>query len=332
MKMHFKTTFAAALLAPGLLAGPERLRHSPLQPLPKAAADLRVFKSAGAPHPGYVLAAQICLDRRGLSCNTLDGSCGRKTQVALATWCALKGLEHRPGEEEFAWERLFPGETNLFTTIVVTAADRAALVKIPSTPAAKSAMKSMGYETLQEAYAERGRLSQSMLRKLNPRLAWPDPPVGSMVTVPYFPETSWKREASSRRMASVLRISLSRFEITAFDAAGGLIALFPCSIAADKRKLPAEGELRIKTIVPRPNYTYTPEGGRGQKRIFPPGPNNPVGSAWIGLDLPGYGMHGTPNPERVGCAESHGCFRLANWNAVRLRKMCDVGVSVVVEK
>lgn len=321
-----------ALLAPALFAGPTTPRHSHRQPLPKAAADLRVFKPADGPHPGYVLAAQICLDRRGMSCNTLDGSCGRKTQVALATWCAVMRLEYRPGEEEFAWERLFPGETNLFTTVVVTAADRASLVKLPSTPAAKSALKGMGYETLQEMYAERGHLSQAMLRKLNPRLAWPNPPVGSTVTIPHFPEASWNRRGSSRRMASVLRISLSRFEITAFNAAGELIALFPCSIAADKRKLPPEGELQVKTIVPRPDYTYTPESGRGRKRVFPPGPNNPVGSAWIGLDLPGYGMHGTPNPERVGCAESHGCFRLANWNAVRLRKMCDVGVSVVVEK
>ena len=52
----------------------------------------------------------------------------------------------------------------------------------------------------------------------------------------------------------------------------------------------------------------------------------------MGLTLPGYGIHGTPKPERIGCAESHGCFRLANWNAVRLRKMCETGTSVVIEK
>ena len=68
------------------------------------------------------------------------------------------------------------------------------------------------------------------------------------------------------------------------------------------------------------------------RRKFPPGPNNPVGTSWMGLTLPGYGIHGTPKPERIGCAESHGCFRLANWNAVRLRKMCETGTSVVVEK
>ena len=66
------------------------------------------------------------------------------------------------------------------------------------------------------------------------------------------------------------------------------------------------------------------------RRIFPPGPNNPVGSSWLGLTLPGYGIHGTPKPETIGRAESHGCFRLANWNAARLYAMCPVGTSVII--
>ena len=67
------------------------------------------------------------------------------------------------------------------------------------------------------------------------------------------------------------------------------------------------------------------------KLVLPPGPNNPVGVAWISLDLPGYGIHGTPSPEQVGRTESHGCFRLANWNAEYLLKMAWVGMPVYVE-
>jgi len=54
--------------------------------------------------------------------------------------------------------------------------------------------------------------------------------------------------------------------------------------------------------------------------------------AWIGLSLQGYGVHGTPIPENIGRAESHGCFRLANWNAVKLLNMVELGVPVVVEE
>ena len=69
----------------------------------------------------------------------------------------------------------------------------------------------------------------------------------------------------------------------------------------------------------------------GRKLIIPPGPNNPVGLAWIGLDRPGYGIHGTPEPEKVGRTESHGCFRLANWDALTLLKLVKVGLPVWVE-
>ncbi len=56
----------------------------------------------------------------------------------------------------------------------------------------------------------------------------------------------------------------------------------------------------------------------GRTIAVPSGPNNPVGTRWISLNRPGYGIHGTAEPEQVGRTESHGCFRLANWNAQTL--------------
>lgn len=275
------------------------------------------------------LALQIALDRRGFSCNTIDGQWGRMSQVALATYCAVNGYAVPPSPE-LAHDILFPRERNLFRTETVTQREHDALVRIPATPEGKASLKAMGYETIMEMYAERGHLTEGALRRLNPGVAWPNPPVGTLVKIPDFVSPA------KEPVASVLRVTLSRFEITAFDEKGRLIALFPCSIAADKAKLPPEGELQVTTLIPNPDYTYTPDrvsrGGRIVRRVFPPGPNNPVGTSWMGLTLPGYGIHGTPKPERIGCAESHGCFRLANWNAVRLRKMCETGTSVVVEK
>ncbi len=247
-----------------------------------------------------------------------------------------------PPSPELARDILFSHERNLFRTETVTQREHDALVRIPATPEGKAALKSMGYETIMEMYAERGHLTEGALRRLNPGVAWPNPPVGTRVKIPDFvnvqevrpPGVNGQKAVSPK--VSVLRVTLSRFEITAFDEKGRLIALFPCSIAADKAKLPPEGELQVTMLIPNPDYTYTPErvarGGRIVRRIFPPGPNNPVGTSWLGLRLPGYGIHGTPKPERIGCAESHGCFRLANWNAVRLRKMCETGTSVVIEK
>ena len=276
------------------------------------------------------LALQIALDRRGFSCSTIDGHWGRMSQVALATYCAVNGYAVPP-TPEMAKDILFPQETNLFRTDTVAQHEHTALVRIPATPEGKAALKSMGYETIMEMYAERGHLTEGALRRLNPGVAWPNPPVGTKIRIPNFASGQPARPPK----ASILRVTLSRFEITAFDNKGRLIALFPCSIAAQRSKLPPAGELRVKTLIPDPDYTYTPDrvakDGRITRHMFPPGPNNPVGTSWIGLSLPGYGIHGTPRPERIGRAESHGCFRLANWNAVRLRKMCEAGTIVVVE-
>lgn len=305
-------------------------------PLPLPAVRLNLAYGHGKEQPGNVLALQICLDRRGYSCNTLDGADGRKTKVALATWCATHGRPYFTGLESKAWEFYFSKETDLFRTETITAADHAALVRIPENPAEKAQLKSMGYQTLREMYAEKGHVSEKMLVKLNPGLLWPNPPAGSVVTLPDVrPRHPAVKPNRPDGEADVLRVSLSRMEITAFDAAGKLIGLFPCSIAANKNKLPPAGEIQVATIVAEPNYTYTAEkvmrGGVIPRYLYPPGPNNPVGASWIGLSLPSYGIHGTPFPEQIGRAESHGCFRLANWNAVRLRKMCDVGTSVVIE-
>ena len=122
------------------------------------------------------------------------------------------------------------------------------------------------------------------------------------------------------------------------DANDRIIARFPVSIARNVEKRPV-GELHVTVVIPNPNYTFDPAvfpesaeaASLGRKLIIPPGPNNPVGVAWIGLNRPGYGIHGTPDPEHVGRTESHGCFRLANWDAVTLLKLVRSRTPVVVE-
>jgi lipoprotein-anchoring transpeptidase ErfK/SrfK len=99
------------------------------------------------------------------------------------------------------------------------------------------------------------------------------------------------------------------------------------------------GTARVASIAPGPHYTFDPDRfpRSPEARLIqgtltiPPGPNNPVGTMWIGLDLPGYGVHGTPEPERVGEAASLGCFRLSNWNAELLGRLAWVGMPVLIE-
>ena len=82
-----------------------------------------------------------------------------------------------------------------------------------------------------------------------------------------------------------------------------------------------------------PEYTYNPKinfkQGENDKILrIPPGPNNPVGSVWIALSKPTYGIHGTPEPSKIGKTNSHGCVRLTNWDAQELAKLVSKGVTV----
>ncbi len=71
------------------------------------------------------------------------------------------------------------------------------------------------------------------------------------------------------------------------------------------------------------NPTYSHDG-----RIVPPGPGNPVGTCWMGLSIPGYGIHGTNVPSSIGKAASHGCIRMAKKDLEELYPMVEVGDTV----
>lgn len=278
-----------------------------------------------------ILALQICLDRRGYSPNAMDGQAGAKTHAALAAYCSANGLPPPRQEKiESAFDRYFPDEPDLFCTAEVGAGDLAAITRIPQDPAKKANLPGMGYESILEMFAERGHVTPNTLKRLNPKIAWPDVTVGTKITLP---EVS---PVAVGDKASLVKVSLTRFNISAIGASGKVMALFPCSIARDKAKLPPTGEVRIVTQIANPNYTYTPDfsprGKKASRYIFPPGPNNPVGTVWLGLSIPGYGIHGTPIPERIGRAESHGCFRLANWNAEKLYELVKPGTRVLIER
>ena len=294
------------------------------------------------------LALQIHLDRAGFSCSAIDGVWGRKADRALSWYVISRGQKPHPtfaphgfASPDKAYDALFADVPDPFRIEVVTQADIDALVKIPDSPAERAKLPRMGYESIKEMFAERGHLSQIALAKTNPGVDWDHVTPGLKLVIPDFPSISdelksFDRPAKQRRAAAAeVRVSISNLEIRAYDAGGRILCVFPCSIAANKAKVPPHGELKITSHVAWPNFTYTPDvqplGKKVQRYIWPPGENCPVGVAWMGLNLPGYGMHGTPRPESIGFTGSHGCFRLANWNAARLFAMCRPGTRVIIE-
>ncbi len=277
------------------------------------------------------LEAQIALARTGISCGSIDGVSGAQTVVALQAWQESKGLPATGVLDEATTAQL--GLTlPALGQLTLAPEDLARLQPLSPTWLGKSQQTALDYETALELVAERAHASPALIRRLNPAVDWAKPLAGISLTVPII------GRVKPAGVAAHLHIYLSAHVLEARDAEGGLIAHFPVSIARMAEKRP-EGELHVTVVIPNPNYTFDPavfpesEEGRelGRKLVIPPGPNNPVGVAWVGLDRPGYGIHGTPVPEQVGRTESHGCFRLANWDAQLLLELAWVGLPVVVD-
>jgi lipoprotein-anchoring transpeptidase ErfK/SrfK len=276
-----------------------------------------------------VFEAQLALARRGISSGSIDGVAGGQTRAAILAFQGQQGLP-RSGELDAATRARLLVREPLHTTRMVLAEDLAALQPLSPTWLGKSQQSALAYETVLEKVAEESWSSPNFIRRLNPSVNWSNVVAGTVLTVPLV------EPPPVNGRAAVIKIELAARALQVFDDMGRLVAHFPCSIAARVDKRPV-GSLKVQVAISDPNYTMDPavfpesaEAQRiGRKLVVPPGPNNPVGVAWIGLSKPGYGIHGTPSPEQVGRTESHGCFRLANWNARHLLRM--VGVETPVE-
>ena len=299
---------------------------------PKTNAPLVSF-AAGYPRPVQTLfEAQLALDRQGISSGSLDGKIGSQTRAAIRAFQRQSELPVT-GELDANTKTNLTLEAPPITTYIVTSNDLARLQPLNKTWTGKSQQTALDYETILELVAERTHSHPELIRRLNPAVGWTNISAGTPLQVPDVTMGDLPPKAA------FARISLSEKILEAFDTDSNLLVHFPCSIAQRVEKRPV-GELHVAVIAPNPNYTFDPElfpesaeskEQPGVKLILPPGPNNPVGAVWIGLDRPGYGMHGAPRPEDVGRTESHGCFRLANWNAELLLKITWVGMPVYVE-
>jgi len=293
--------------------------------------EAEAFHAVALPRPvESVLELQVELHRRGFSCGSIDGLAGAQTAAALRSLQRTLGLPESGALDQATRERVQLNDPAL-TEHMFTEVELSGLRPVPVTWLEKSQMPDLAYASALELVAERYRANPRLLQRLNPGVDWANVEPGQTIKVPAI------GPVVVRGRATLVSIRLEARELEVSDADGRIIAHFPVSIARYVEKRPL-GELRVTVAIPEPNYTFDPavfpesaEGRElGRKLILPPGPNNPVGRVWIGLDRPGYGIHGTPDPEKVGRTESHGCFRLANWDALTLLKLAWVGLTVEV--
>jgi lipoprotein-anchoring transpeptidase ErfK/SrfK len=114
------------------------------------------------------------------------------------------------------------------------------------------------------------------------------------------------------------------------------MARYPASVGSEHDPLPV-GNWKIKGVAKNPPFHYNPalfwdaDPGHSKAKIAP-GPNNPVGVVWIDLTKDHYGIHGTPEPGKIGYTQSHGCIRLTNWDAMKLAQVVGPGTPAVLKE
>ncbi|MCA0011145.1 L,D-transpeptidase family protein [Mesorhizobium sp. B292B1B] len=292
---------------------------------PKAGGKTVVDPSLSLGARQDVAALQVLLDRGGASPGVIDGRFGSNVDKALAAYNQITGSNLRSTDAVGIQAALAQSGGDALANYTITPEDAAGpyVASIPEDYSQKAQLDRMGYTSVAEALAERFHMDENYLKALNPEANFNRP--GTIIKVANF-----GRLVST----SVARIvaDKGKKEVFAYDAAGKLVAAYPATIGSSDTPSPS-GIHAVSRVALDPNYTYNPninfkQGENNKILTIPPGPNGPVGSVWIALDKPTYGIHGTPDPSKIGKTESHGCVRLTNWDARELAKLVSPGVTV----
>ena len=250
----------------------------------------------------------------------VDGYWGKNTRKAMQAFQQANGLAVTDTLNNETWQALTKDEKLMVQPVLVSyqITDADVTIKTTEIPAgaeAKSKLEGLYYENITEALAEKFHISENYLKTLNPKASFI---AGETITVynPGNPNT----KPVSRVVADKVTETLY-----AYDDKGSLVASYPTTVGSIATPSPT-GTHTVEVKVHEPNYTYTAKDG--SKSILPPGPNNPVGSVWIGLSKPSYGIHGSPDPDRISRQASAGCIRLTNWDALALLGVIQNGATV----
>jgi lipoprotein-anchoring transpeptidase ErfK/SrfK len=296
----------------------------------KPRAHAKQTHKAPAPAPdvvdAQVLATQVMLDRAGYSPGEIDARHGTGTERALDAF-----TKHGGNAQALPQDAV--------TSYVITEQDAAGpfTPTIPADMAAQAQLPALGYTSLLEALGERFHASPQLLKRMNPQAHFAAgetiqvPNVANAVA-PVGPPPGRQNDASSPAVTTVT-VHKSTSDLLVTDNTGKVLMYAPVTTGSEHDPLPI-GEWKVNGVQHNPKFHYNPalfwdaEPGNA-KATIPAGPNNPVGVVWVDISRPHYGLHGTPEPSKIGKTESHGCVRLTNWDALKLASLVKPGTRVV---
>ncbi len=333
------TAFAAP--AASQVAVTAKTQQSPVNERAVEATPVR-FPIAIPKEGAVALHLQILLDRAGFSPGIIDGAWGINAAKAITFFAKPSDQGRLTGDspptvttvDRATYDRLRAAARSkpLLRHYAITARDiKGPYITIPKNVYQQAKLSCLCYTSLLEALSERFHTSPALLAQLNPRVNLDKLTRGATIVVP---NVQLDGSALPQDTAIIARVIISKKSnwTHAVDANGTIIYHFPSTLGAGYDPSPT-GDFSVTYVSRDPGYHYQPKlfaevANSEPEARLPAGPNSPVGVVWMSLSKPHYGIHGTPSPETIGYANSHGCVRLTNWDALRLSDLVEPGTPV----
>jgi len=335
---------SAPTLPPPAAAAPARVPAAPdVHPAPLAIPPIEASTAPGADgiqqalwqtaprspedRRNALIRAEVLLARAHFSPGVIDGVDGDNLKRAISAFEAAHGLPQDGQMSQAVWDALASADPRpVLTDYVITPDDVKGpfVARLPTDWRELAKLPAVGFTSPLEALAEKFHMDEALLKRLNPGADFGA--AGTRIVVAAL--------GPDRLPAPVARIEVDKSlrQVRAYGADDTLLAVYPATVGSAERPAP-DGTWPVKGVSRDPTYVFDPKrltfGKPGYGKLtIKPGPNNPVGSTWIALTLPTYGIHGAPDPRLVGKTASHGCVRLTNWDARQLADAVKPGVPV----
>ncbi len=305
----------------GETAAPEEAAPQPGAPSRELAAPPAFPKGASED----VTKIQVLLDRLGLSPGVIDGRMGSNVNKALDAYKEKFGRSLHTYDKDAINAALADAGGDALTKYTITPDDvgQMYLASVPQDYGEKAKLDRLGFTSVTEMLAERFHMDEDYLKSINAGADFTRP--GTIINVVS------PGQVTTGKVTRIIA-DKGKEQVRGYDDHDRLLVAYPATIGSEDTPSPS-GTVNVERVATDPQYTYNPkvnfkQGNNDGVLTIPPGPNGPVGTIWIALSKPTYGIHGTPEPSLIGKTASHGCVRLTNWDAQELAKMVEPGVTV----
>ena len=354
MRFPYLTAVAIGVI----VAGSAKAQQQPQSSPPPKDKSWVAPGTPGSPIIGEIFHAQVLLDTAGFSPGVIDGRKGTSLTQAIKGFQEAKALAVSGKLDPQTRQALLQQSRPSTTYVKLTADDVGGpfTYPLPKKYEEQAKLDRLNYRNMLEKVAERYHTTPATVVALN----GPDKLIGPGQTLRLpnvLPASRDYSGAISDKQSQLLaqfnvdsnqpkgdfvvvdksdgtlRVYRGSAPSKGAKPSGALVAQFPVTTGSSHDPLPL-GTWKATTYSFLPPFNFQPDlfwdvSDEKAEQKLPPGPNGPVGVAWLDLTKEHYGIHGTSEPQTIQKTESHGCLRMTNWDVMRLSRMLKPGFTAV---